>query len=138
MSKPITHVFVIAAEGRLVPVPPSEATAAGASLLTLKASEEKGKPLVYVLPWTTYTRRRIGGGDLFLTDRSGTKVGSPDKARADGIKLEADGTVATDQRPDEEINKAAAEERAAADAKAAKHAELERGKVAPPAPGKDR
>lgn len=115
---PITHVFVTVPgpsdkdprqTDRRVPVPPSEAAGAGGAMLIL----EPGK--LYVLPWTTYTRKRIKGGDLELVTKDGKPAKDPAEASApSSTKLEADGTVAKDQRTDAEINEAAAKEAAKA------------------------
>ncbi len=95
-----THVFVTVPEGRLVPVPRSEASAAGGGLL--KAAPAK----LYALPWTTFTRRRIAAGDFVLVDRDMKPVKSPSAAAAPtDIKLAPDGTVDADQRSDEELAK---------------------------------
>lgn len=75
MSKP-THIYVTAAEGREVPVPPSEASAPGAQLLKCLPGK------VYVLPNSTYTRRRLLSGDLLPCDRAGKIVGDVDQASA--------------------------------------------------------
>lgn len=127
MSQPITHVLVTAAEGRLVPVPPSELSVSGAPVATIEAGK------VYRLPWSTYTRRRLASGDLLLVDaksKKPTKSTDPSAAAVGvDLKLAADGSVDEDQRPDEVINAAST-----------KAAELEAKKAAAattPAPGKD-
>jgi hypothetical protein len=98
----VTHVFVTVPEGRIVPVPSNEATAAGGTLLRC------GHGKVYCLPWSTFTRRRIPSGDLVLSNSAGSKVTSIEAARAPAnTRLEPDGSVSTDQRTDAEINKAA-------------------------------
>lgn len=104
-----THVFVTAAEGRLVPIPANEGSAPGAALLKCEAGK------LYRLPWSTYTRKRIAGGDLVLVNRGGTKVDSPEAAAApDVLKVDDAGAIAADQRPDEIINaEADAREKAA-------------------------
>lgn len=108
---PPTHVFVTAAEGRLVPVPPNEASAPGSTLLKC----EPGK--VYRLPWTTYTRKRINAGDLVLCNMYGTRVATVEAAAAkSAVKTDDTGAVATDQRADETI-RAELEKQAKADAK---------------------
>lgn len=100
---PITHVFAIVAEGRKVPIPANEASSAGGGLLCCVPGK------VYKLPWSTYTRRRINAGDLFLSNQGGTKVSTPLEAKASAsIKVDADGAVASDQRTDEQINTEAA------------------------------
>ncbi len=128
---PITHVLVTAVEGRLVPIPPSEGSAAGAAILTI----EPGK--VYRLPWSTYTRKRLAGGDLELVNAKtrkprgkGEKPATPEEASVKvDLKITATGELDADQRPDTEIN-----------AERAKAAELEAKKnaAAPTSDGKDR
>lgn len=103
----LTHVFCKVPEGREVPIPANEASSAGGGVLRCLPGK------VYKLAWTTYTRRRILGGDLILTNQGGTKVDSPEAARAAAtVKVDGDGAVDADQRPDDEINAAAAVERA--------------------------
>jgi hypothetical protein len=92
-----THVFVTAAEGRLVPVPPNEASAPGSVLLKCEAGK------VYRLPWSSYVRRRILAGDLLLCNQWGTKVSDASAAEAPVVKLDDTGAVAADQRADEII-----------------------------------
>lgn len=104
---PITHVFVTVpppAPGseRLVPIPTSEASAATGPLRCAP-----GK--LYCLPYSSYTRRRLNAGDLELAKRDGKRAASPAEASAPAsTKLEPDGSVAKDQRTDDEINQAAA------------------------------
>lgn len=99
-------VFVTVPEGRIVPIPPQEGGAAGGALLRCLPSDADAKR-VYALPWTTNTRRRINSGDLILSTRDGKPVKTRELAAApDGVKLSHDGTVAADQRSDEEINAA--------------------------------
>jgi len=104
----ITHVFATVPAGRLVPIPASEASAAGGAVLLCAPGK------LYCLPWTTYTRRRINGGDLVLCNSGGTAVKDAAAASAPAsTKLAPDGTVDTDQRSDAEINAAAAKASAA-------------------------
>lgn len=110
----ITQVFATVPTGRLVPIPTSEATAGGGALLTCAPGK------VYVLPWTTYTRKRVKSGDLVLTNQGGTAVADPLAAIApDTIKIAQDRTVDADQRTDDQINAAAAA-RTTTDAKSGK------------------
>lgn len=101
----LTHVFVTVPEGRIVPMPANEAPGVG---------DEQHRCVpgkTYRVPWTRYVRKRIDAGDFNLSNQGGTKVSTPEAARADAsIKLEHDYTVAKDQRSDDEINKAAAAE----------------------------
>ncbi len=109
----LTNVFVTVPEGREVPIPASEGSSAGGSALRLLPGK------VYAVKWTTYTRKRIAGGDLILSSRFGTKVETPELARAEAsIKLDADGAVSSEQRTDVEINLAAAKDEAAKNAAA--------------------
>lgn len=119
-------VFVIAAEGREVPIPPSEAAAAGGTLVRIRADKgADGKPKRFALPWTTYTRKRIAAGDLILVDADGKPAKDRHAAAAPAdVKAAPDGSVDADQRPDAVINAEAAAKSAAAD----KRAELERAK----------
>lgn len=87
-----THVFVTAAEGREVPIPPSEGSAPGAMLLRCKPGK------VYRLMWSTYTRRRILAGDLLPTTIGGLKVAELEQAAAGdldqlGYLTDSDGAV---------------------------------------------
>jgi hypothetical protein len=75
-----THIFVTAEPGRLVPVPLSEASAPGATLLKC----EEGK--LYRVPWSTYTRRRIAAGDLAMVDATGAKTSDLQKAAAPSLE----------------------------------------------------
>jgi hypothetical protein len=112
---PITHVFVTVPTGRLVPVPANEGTGAGGRLLMC----EPGK--VYCQPWSTYTRKRIAGGDFALATRDGSPARTREEASASASTLRDDsGAVAADQRTDATINAEAA--------KAAKAALLTKGK----------
>lgn len=87
MSAP-KYVFVTAAEGREVPVPPNEASAPGATMLRCLPGK------VYRLPWTTYTRRRITSGDLILCSRNGVHAPDAEKADASDAALPLDDTGA--------------------------------------------
>ncbi len=59
MTKP-TSVTVTAAEGRIVPIAPSDATAPGGRLLMVNPGD------VVELPNSSYVRRRIAAGDLVV------------------------------------------------------------------------
>lgn len=90
MSIP-THIFVTAAEGREVPVPLSEGSAPGSTLLRCKPGK------VYRLQNTSYTRRRILAGDLMPTTIGGVKVAELEQAAAGDLgkahELGPDGDV---------------------------------------------
>ncbi len=87
----ITHIFVAAAIGREVPIPTAEATAPGGALLRCLPGK------VYRLPYSTYTRKRVASGDLFLVDRSGGKVRDfADASAPDVLELDDTGAVATE------------------------------------------
>jgi len=87
-------VFVIVPEGREVPIPATEATAAGGAALRCKPAAKGAAARVYRLPWSTYTRRRVNAGDLVLCDRQGRKVASAASAAAPAeLELAPDGTV---------------------------------------------
>jgi hypothetical protein len=88
---PITHIFATVPEGRECPIPPSEANAPGAALLVCRPGK------VYRLPYTTFTRRRVLGGDLVLSNRRGTKVDAAEHARSDEpLELDETGAIATE------------------------------------------
>lgn len=96
----LTHVFVTVPEGRLVPIPASEATAAGGELL----KAEPGK--LYAVKWSTFTRKRVAGGDFVLANKNGKHVTTPTEATAPAnTRAAPDGSVDPDQRSDEEIAK---------------------------------
>lgn len=123
----LTHVFVTVPEGREVPINKNEATAAGGMLLRCVQGDPKS-PNVYKLPWTESTRRRVNAGDLVLSNQSGTRVDTGERARAAAtVKVDADGIVSRDQRSDEDINKAEAVKAAAAEAAAKAKADQAKG-----------
>lgn len=128
---PITHVYVTVPEDANNPREISRRVPMLAGGDTARLLEP-GK--LYAVPFDTYIRKRIAAGDLAYATKDGKAASSAADASAPStVKLEADGTVATDQRPDDEIN-AEAEKTAAAKAAAdAKLVELERGKHAPAA-----
>lgn len=82
MAKP-NYIFVVAAEGREVPIPRNQASAAGARLLICKPGE------VHRLPYGSFVRRRLASGDLRLTDRTGKPVNELAAAVAPDVELEA-------------------------------------------------
>lgn len=88
-AKPITHVFVTAAEGREVPIPQNEATAPGSELLRVKHGA------VHRVPYSTFTRKRLASGDLLLVNRRGSEVKElADASAPDPVELDEHGAVA--------------------------------------------
>lgn len=105
---PVTHVFVKVPEPktedelpREVPLPAGEGAAAGGML----AKATPGK--LWRVMWSTYTRKRITGGDFVLVTKAGKPAKNEREADASGfVRIAPDGSVDDDQRSDEEIAKA--------------------------------
>lgn len=92
MTKPITHVRITAADGRMVPFPASEVSAPGGDQLRAVAGKR------YRVPFTTYSRKRIASGDVVLVDAAGKPT--KDLAAAscpDECHLDETGAIAADE-----------------------------------------
>ncbi len=89
-----TFIFVTAALGREVPIPAGEGTAPGGTQLRCTPGK------TYRLPYSTYTRKRIAGGDLLLVNAEGLPVGSLELASApDVVPLDETGAVIVTPKP---------------------------------------
>lgn len=75
MSKP-THVQVTAADGRIVPIASSTATAPGGQLLLVRPGDS------VELPYTSDVRRSINRGDLVIVKPSSSSSSSSKPSRS--------------------------------------------------------